>query len=85
VLTFFDGDSHQQPAPASFLEVSSPFARAQPGKVGNTDDPTRRSGVDSESYLVDGDVVVVPAEGDEIVRIMSPVVSAFLDLMALER
>ncbi len=41
-------------------------------------------GVEGHAHLVDGDVVVVPAEGDEIVGIVSPVVVALLDVVGLE-
>jgi hypothetical protein len=41
-------------------------------------------GVDSESEHVDGDVVVVPAEGDEIRRVMIAAEMLFCDVVDLE-
>jgi hypothetical protein len=41
-------------------------------------------GVDSESEHVDGDVVVVPAEGDQILRIVVTAVVTFCDVVDLE-
>ncbi len=41
-------------------------------------------GVEGHAHLVDGDVVVVPAEGDEVVGIMGAVIAAFDDVVGLD-
>jgi hypothetical protein len=40
-------------------------------------------GVDGETELVDGHVVVVPAEGDEVVRVVVAALVPFFDVMWL--
>ena len=41
-------------------------------------------GVDPETQLVDGDVVVVPAEGDEVVGVVVAAVGSLPDVVGLE-
>ena len=41
-------------------------------------------GVDPESQVVDGDVVVIPAEGDEVVGVVAATVGSLLDVVGLE-
>ena len=41
-------------------------------------------GVDGEAELMDGDVVVVPAEGDEVVGVVVAALVPFPDVMGLQ-
>ena len=50
----------------------------EPSPVGGT------VGVDPESHLVDGDVMVIPAEGDEVVRFVVAAPGPLVDVVGLE-
>ena len=43
----------------------------------------RRFGIDLHPHPVDGDMVVIPTEGDEVVGVMTPTAGARMDVVDL--
>ena len=54
------------------------------GKSGESSSVGRTAGVEEHSHHVDGDVVVIPAEAYQIVRVVVPTGRALSDVVGLE-